>query len=928
MKWAAGSPLNPEIKRLRDKADELTRLRIQSAELLMDADTLTVFQTFPLLFHYNHPSLPGYTKGETPVGIAQFEVTEKHKKQLAELFSYQEESQKNTPAADLKTKPYNSSSLKEYKRTTPADLKIQLHKLSFFQNKPQQQAPETNLKTKPDNLPLYLKESKKMDSENLKKQLNNLLLFQDKPQQQAPSTDLIGLYAMGSTASIGQSSESDLDIWICYPHQMDKQRVKLLESKSWLISHWAEGYGVELNFFLIPDNKFRIDNKSDMTMDACGTSQHLLLLDEFYRTELHIAGKRILWWQVPFEQEKNYNQYVQSLYDNGQLNPDDWLDLGGFDRIPAEEYFGATLWQLYKGIDTPYKAVLKTVLMEAYSWEYPNTQLIAMCYKKRFQEHDIDSEYLDPYCLMLERVTVYLNKINDLERLEVVRACFYLKTEETLSTSCTQNPPSWRRQVLTKFVKQWGWDNSHIADLDNRKKWKVRAVRKAKDILLDTLMASYSKLLSFARDNNIEGSISAEDLGILSRKLYAAHESLPGKVDLINPKISPDLSEPNLSFIQVPENRKNAAGWYLYNCSLDSFALLNTPTLMYAKYIAKLVAWCHMNGLYEEETQLYIYNQGSDLVDKKLNQFIQDLYSVFPIYIPKASNNALSRPCEVKHLTIFLNLERDPTRHWDSTPESIDDQLGNIFSYGGEKECLIGSIDLIYRNSWNEVRTLHFNNNESVIDALHTILGKMHQGACPPEQIDLFCYSRQFQAQISQAFSSKLNEYIQLRLDSISQRSVQTLRTGEEKFAFYFEQTGVSVQHLQNSVDLYSHISNKKLSSSALNLKNTYFDKTASVIGSHISEGIVQFFFENYRDGFNVYIANADNEIETLHSFTGGKDDLVQNVNRFYASNNNEMNKIDERINFNLPQFYEIALSDNKELILSSFTSTTKESEQ
>lgn len=913
MKWVAGSPLNPEIKRLRDKADELTRLRIQSAELLMDADTLTVFHTFPLLFHYNHPSLPGYTKGDTPVGIHQFNVTKKQKKQLGELFSYQEEPQKKAQATVLKA--------------TPADLKRQLNNLLLFKDEPQKKTQVTDLKTKAYKSPLYLKESQKAHSANLKIQLNNLLSFQDEPQKKASQADIIGLYAMGSTASIGQSSESDLDIWICYPHQMDAQRVELLKNKSWLITHWAEGYGVELNFFLIPDNKFRIDNKSDMTMDACGTSQHLLLLDEFYRTELHIAGKRILWWQVPFEHEKNYNQYVQKLYDNGGLNPDDWLDLGGFDRIPAEEYFGATLWQLYKGIDTPYKAVLKTILMEAYSWEYPNTELIALYYKKRFQEQQTDLEYLDPYCLMLEKVTSYLNKINDFKRLEVVRACFYLKTEENLSKICTIDPPSWRRQVLTKFVKRWDWNKDHIADLDNRKKWKVRAVSNAKDILLGTLMASYSKLLRFARDNNIEGSISAEDLGILSRKLYAAHESLPGKVDLINPKISPDLSEPNLSFIQVPENRKNAAGWYLYNCSLDSFTLINTPTLMYAKYIAKLVAWCHMNGLYEEETQLYIYNQGSDLVDKKLNQFIQDLYSVFPIYIPKASNNALSRPCEIKHLTIFLNLERDPTRHWESTSESEDDQLGDVFSYGEDKECLIGSIDLIYRNSWNEVRTLHFNSNQSVIDALHTILGKMHQGAQPPEQIDLFCYSCQFQAQISQAFSSKLNEYIQLRLDSLSQRSVQTLKTGEENFAFYFEQTGVSVQHLKNLVDIYSHISNKKVSNSALNLKNTYFDKTVSVIGSHISEGIVQFFFENYHDGFNVYIANADNEIETLHSFTGGKDDLVQNVNRFYASNNNEMNKPDDRINFNLPQFYEIELSDNKELVLSSFTSTTKENE-
>ncbi|MEA7538868.1 class I adenylate cyclase, partial [Salmonella enterica subsp. enterica serovar Virginia] len=41
--------------------------------------------------------------------------------------------------------------------------------------------------------------------------------------------------------------------------------------------------------------------------------------------------------------------------------------------------------------------------------------------------------------------------------------------------------------------------------------------------------------------------------------------------------------------------------------------------------------------------------------------------------------------------------------------------------------CLIGSIDLLYRNSWNEVRTLHFNGEQAMIEALKTILGKMHQ---------------------------------------------------------------------------------------------------------------------------------------------------------------------------------------------------------
>lgn len=833
-----GFQLSCEIIKLHDKANKFNRLRIQSAQVLMNEDELNVFQAFPLLFHFNLPTLPGYISGDVPTGISQFETNQTHQ------------------------------------------------------------------------------------------QLINDFLNTDLPQTAPIRRDIIGMYAMGSTSSIGQSSESDFDIWICYPHQLDNKRVQLLEDKSWLITHWAESLGVELNFFLIPDNKFRITNDADMTRDACGTSQHMLLLDEFYRTALRIAGKSILWRLIPIEHEKNYDQYVQTLYDDGTLNRDDWLDLGGFHRIPAEEYFGATLWQLYKGIDTPYKAVLKTILMEAYSWEYPKTELVAITYKKCFQTQEHYDEQLDPYCLMLDKVTDYLTNINDLKRLEVVRACFYLKTEVTLSKICYNDNTAWRRTILNKFVNQWGWDEEQLSDLDNRINWKVNDVTKVKNILLDAIMTSYRKLLSFARDNNIGESISAEDIGILSRKLYAAHETLPGKVDLINPNISPDLSEPHLSFIQVPEGRKNSAGWYLYNCSLDAYTLINTPTLMHAKYISKLISWCHMNGLYEEETKLHLYNQGSDLVDKKLNQFIQDLYSIFPVYVPKASNQALSQPCEIKHLCIFLNVERDPTRHWQDAHEDNNLENDNVLSYGQNNECLIGSIDLIYRNSWNEVRTLHFNNEFAVVEALNTILGKMHQDALPPQQINLFCYSQHFQEQISDAFKSKLEEYIQLRLDSVSQRSVQTLWTGGRKFGFYFERTGVSLQHLQSTVDIYSHISKKKMSISAINLKNTFFEQTAKVIESHISEGLIQFFFENYPNGFNVYIANAENEVESFQSFAGSKDDLVKNVNRFYASNSSQSSNTDEHINFNLPQFYEIELGDNDQLKLSPFKSSCKNTER
>lgn len=742
------------------------------------------------------------------------------------------------------------------------------------------------------------------------------------PEQEPNKQEILGLYAMGSTSSIGQCSDSDFDIWICYSHTLDPQRIELLEKKSWDITFWAKSLGVELNFFLIPDNKFRENNKAELSDDSCGTSQHMLLLDEFYRTFLRVAGKRILWRQIPYQHEYDYDDYVAYLCQTGQINIDDWLDLGGLHRVPAEELFGATLWQLYKGIDNPYKATLKTILMEAYSWEYPNTELISTAYKKSFQEQYAYDEHLDPYCLMLQKVSDYLISINDLRRLELVRFCFYFKTEEQMSLDNNEKSRAWRRAILDNLIKQWGWSKDEIEDLDNRSKWKIKEVQQANDLLYDALMLSYSNLIKFARDNNISESISAEDLGILSRKLYAAHETLPGKVDIINSNISSNLREKHLSFIQVPEQRKHDAGWYVYNSSLEPKDLVSTSCIGYSPYLSKSVAWSYVNGLYDEDTQLHLYNQGSDLVERNLNQFAKDLYNVFPIYVPKASDQALSAPCAIKHLSIFLNVEDDPTRHWQKEAENQTSKIEDAMAYGENKESLIGSIDFIYRNSWNEVRTLHFKGQFSVVEALNTILSKMHHDASPPSQIDIFCYSEHFSEQICQSFGSKLNEFIQLRLQTTNKSSIQTLWTNGKKFGFHFERKGVSLQHLESTVDIYRHISDKKLSSSSINLKNTYFDQTSEIIESHISEGLIQFFFENYSEGFNVYIANADNDVETFINFAGSKDDFVQNVNRFYASNSHTSNPLDDQINFNLPQFYDINLNEDKTLFLKPFKSS------
>jgi len=727
---------------------------------------------------------------------------------------------------------------------------------------------------------------------------------------------ITGVYSMGSTSSIGQSCSSDLDIWVCHQSWLDNEERNRLQQKCSLLEKWSASMGVEVSFFLIDENRFRHNESGSLGGEDCGSTQHILLLDEFYRTAVRLAGKRILWNMVPGEEEAHYDEYVLSLYSQGALTPNEWLDLGGLSTLSAEEYFGASLWQLYKSIDSPYKAVLKTLLLEAYSWEYPNTQLLAMDIKQRLHQGEIVCFGLDAYCMMLERVTHYLNQINDTTRLDLVRRCFYLKVCEKLSraNACV----GWRREILSQLVSEWGWDEERLAILDNRANWKIERVREAHNELLDAMMQSYRNLIRFARRNNLSVSASPQDIGVLTRKLYAAFEALPGKVTLVNPQISPDLSEDDLTFIHVPIGRANRTGWYLYNQAPAMDSIVSHQPLEYNRYLNKLVAWAYFNGLLTPKTRLHI--KSGNLCDTaKLQELVADVSHHFPLRLAAPTPKALYSPCEIRHLAIIVNLENDPTAAFRNQVVHFDFRKLDVFSFGQQQQCLVGSIDLLYRNSWNEVRTLHFSGEQSVLEALKTILGKMHQDAAPPESVEVFCYSQHLRGLIRTRIQQLVSECIELRLSStrLEPGRFKAVRVAGQTWGLFFERLSVSVQKLENAVEFYGAISNNKLHGLSIKVETDQVH-LPPVVDGFASEGIIQFFFEDTTDdkGFNIYILDESNRVEVYHHCEGSKEELVREVSRFSSSSHDRFTYGSSFINFNLPQFYQIVHLDGRTQVI------------
>ncbi|CCK04807.1 Adenylate cyclase [Cronobacter sakazakii 701] len=224
------------------------------------------------------------------------------------------------------------------------------------------------------------------------------------------------------------------------------------------------------------------------------------------------------------------------------------------------------------------------------------------------------------------------------------------------------------------------------------------------------------------------------------------------------------------------------------------------------------------------------------------------------------------------------------------------------------------------------MRTLHFNGEQAMIEALKTILGKMHQDAAPPDSVEVFCYSQHLRGLIRTRVQQLVSECIEFRLSStrLEPGRFKALRVAGQTWGLFFERLNVSVQKLENAIEFYGAISHNKLHGLSVQVETDHVE-LPSVVDGFASEGIIQFFFEETNDdGFNIYILDESNRAEVYHHCEGSKEELVRDVSRFYSSSHDRFTYGSSFVNFNLPQFYQIVKVDGRQQVIPFRTQTIK----
>jgi len=623
-----------QLSKIKQHFARLNQVRYERTLAVLSERQQQFLMLLPLLFHVNHPMLPGYTHHLVPCGVQAYEPTKddiRIAKSVARSFTYQR---------DL------------------------------------------------------------VDKDDV----------------------IEALFIMGSMGTIAHADNSDIDVWVCHSEHLSKAELTELQGKCNALTRWAaDVIHIEAHFFLMEAEKFRQGQQTLLSSESSGTAQHFLLLDEFYRTAVWLAGRLPLWWFVPVEQEKNYAGYTKNLLDKRFLRANDYIDFGGIPEIPTNEFIGAGIWQLYKGIDAPYKSVLKLLLLEAYANENFNEPLSLELKRKMYlvldNLHGIDADELDAYVLVYQRLEDYLLSQNQPTRLELIRRCFYFKSGRQLSRTSRNAAKAWQRLLLEKLVKDWQWGHHQLTMLDNRAYWKSPHVLVERNLLANELTQSYRLLVDMNKNNAGEAAISGNELLILGRKLHAAFERKAGKIDWINPNISQDLSEPALCFVQVQDAGEII--WQAYRGSQQDFALRSQASepIKRSRNFIELLLWCYGNGIFTQGTKLDIATKDFLLQPSQRQQLLHAIQQWMPLPIKKPEHENFIQNAQPTKILLLFNVGVEPQADLHKKGMQMLSSQRDAFGYSGMKENLVIRADIIQSNTWGELVSRHFG-SDALINCL------------------------------------------------------------------------------------------------------------------------------------------------------------------------------------------------------------------
>ncbi|MBI5186512.1 MAG: class I adenylate cyclase [Nitrospinae bacterium] len=533
----------------------------------------------------------------------------------------------------------------------------------------------------------------------------------DNPQAFTPRHNFIrSLLLMGSIGSIAQTKSSDFDFWVCVheehfkPCWMDR-----FEKKLALIEEWAEKeHEVETHFFPTDIKKVRDNIFGEAGKESAGSSQAKLLKEEFYRTMILVMGKIPVWWIMPPGiDDKEYEELKNLVPASEGLGEDNFVNLGNLYEISYEEFFGAALWQMNKAMDSPFKSVLKMGMLEGYIRAKGKPALLCTEMKKGILGSGGKNLSLDPYMMMFGHILKYYQGVGNKKVLDLLCKCFYVKTGVKASLDMPDKEEmGFKEKAVLDYVKNWGWDQEKLSDLNSYKEWDVKKVLRLGADVHGYMIKTYQSLADRLKEESFGGHIITQtDLTILGRKLFAFYSNKPNKLVNLRKAFEDGLLQDDLTFhASLDKARKTV--WNLYRDQLARIDIEKKDVgnkLLVVNYdLVFIIVWMVFNKICDLKTRLYLTPNPTNVVLADIQRLIREIHEFFPGFkIATLKNEDLVSEARKKYIFAVINFFSDRGK-WD-----------------------VESVALFYLTSWGEMFYENHSNPEAGMNALCRCIGEL-----------------------------------------------------------------------------------------------------------------------------------------------------------------------------------------------------------
>uniref|UniRef100_I2Q1H5 Adenylate cyclase n=1 Tax=Desulfovibrio sp. U5L TaxID=596152 RepID=I2Q1H5_9BACT len=506
------------------------------------------------------------------------------------------------------------------------------------------------------------------------------------------------VYTIGSVGTVAQTSDSDLDVWICLKDgEAAHPDLPAFKDKLETISRFAETEGgLEIHFFCMTVQDVR-DNVFGYSEDeGYGSAQGCLLKEEFYRTALVVAGRKPAWWCVPAR--IGQEAYAKALSGIGRAEPEvaaDCLDFGPVSAIAGDEYFGASLWMIVKSLTSPFKSIIKFGLLEKYAEHPGEPELLCDTLKDFVFANQGGLWRCDPYALLFREVSRHYQERKQSGAVELLRQAFLQKTG---FDPCEEYATRSGETILDHFFPYappaaGACPPPPRRDSQADEDGFAQAVALG-DVITSYFLRAYERLKARSQELSSGGGLTERDQTMLSRRIAASFGRRVGKI-MRMPFIRPgrDLfASLEIAFEEISPREK---GFVIRGESAGADRKARKrETVRQEGSLPRLAGWLTANELYRPGLHLQAATLPAPLTLPDVAGVLGAVHNVFPV-----------RETFAPPLSLGL------------LPERVTAALFVVNLLVPREERRTVSVDVLYATTWGELFHLERTAGLDVFDA-------------------------------------------------------------------------------------------------------------------------------------------------------------------------------------------------------------------